>query len=57
VPQAQLAILGDVQLDRGSLEYRILAGTGSGSQGPGQGQKPLVRATGSGPGTTPQSRY
>lgn len=36
--------------------YRILAGTGPGSQGPRQGQKPLVRGTGSGTGTRPQSR-
>lgn len=40
--------------------YQILAGTRPGSQGPGQGQKPLVRAwgegyTGSGPGMRPPS--
>lgn len=36
------------------LGYQILAGTGPGPQGPGQSQKPLERATGSGPGASPQ---
>lgn len=35
--------------------YQVLAGTGPGSQGPGQGQKPLAGGTGSGTGTRPQS--
>lgn len=36
--------------------YQMLAGTGPGFQGPGQGQKPLAGGTGSGTGTRPQSR-
>lgn len=36
--------------------YQILAGTQPGSQGPGQGQKPLAGGTGSGTGSRPQSR-
>lgn len=47
VLQAESAILGDVQLDRGSLGTRSWQGLGR-VRGPEQGQKPLVGSTGSG---------